>query len=237
MQRFKIEVVNESGVISVGEAKRRNKKPSPFRGKGKLAIMIIVVAVLIVSIVDFVRQLDNPPLTRIVPARTFGAENAKFKIVEFIDFQCIDCARGSRVLKSYMQKYPKDFQISLKYFPLEERNSMHGAIHAECAAQQDQFWNYYDELISKQNQWRGMNDVSPYLVSLAKNVGIDEEKFKICLDGEEAREMVEHEQRLGEAYFVKSTPTYFINEKMFVGVDEMKKFLDEHYENQRLGLH
>lgn len=220
----------------MGEAKRRNKKPSPFRGKGKLAIIIVIAAILIVSIVDFVRQLDNPPLTRIVPARTFGADDAKFKIVEFLDFQCIDCARGARVLKSYMQKYPKDFQISVKYFPLEELNSMRGAIHAECAAQQDKFWNYYDELIAKQNQWRGMKNVSPYLVGLAKNVDLEVEEFQACVDGDAAREMVEHEKRLGEAYFVKSTPTYFINEKMYVGVDEMQKYLEEYYENQRLGL-
>ena len=220
----------------MGEAKRRNKKPSRFRGKGKFAVTVIVISIAIVSVYDYFQRINNPPLNRNVPARTIGTTDAKFQVVEFIDMQCQDCARGARILKMFMQQYPDDIQLSIKFFPLEEMNSMVGAIHAECAAQQDKFWPFHDELIAKQNQWRLMRDVAPFLKSLAKNTGLTMEPFEQCIENEATREIVEHEKRLGEAYFVKSTPTYFINEKMYVGVEEMQKYLAEYYENKRLGL-
>lgn len=220
----------------MGEAKRRNKKPSPFRGKGRAAGTVIVIAILIVGVVDFLVRRNNPILTKVEPKRTLGQSDAPLKIIEFIDFQCPECSRGSKVLKSFMRKYAKDIQLSVKYYPLKELNSLTSAVHAECAAQQNLFWPYYEELIIKQNQWRLLKEVEPYFILLARSTYINIDEFKICVEDENTEKIIDHEQRVGEAYFVRSTPTYFINGQMFVGVDEMEKYLNEYFENKRLGL-
>ena len=36
---------------------------------------------------------------------------------------------------------------------------------------------------------------------------------------------------LGESHFVKSTPTYFINDEIVVGVEEMSKTLEAFFDN------
>lgn len=220
----------------MGEAKRRDKRIIPLLEKGKTAAKIILIAVSIVAVIDFTYRKFHPIINIIDPARTIGNVDAPLKIIEFIDFQCTECARGAKVLKAFLKKYPDDIRLSVKYFPQIELNSVVGAVHAECAARQGMFWLYYDELITKQNQWRLMQEVKPYLFSLARNVSMDLDMFKACVDDIDAEQVIWEEHRLGESNFVRATPTYFINGKMYVGVDEMEEFLENYFLNKRLGL-
>ncbi|MGE0268965.1 MAG: DsbA family protein [Candidatus Omnitrophota bacterium] len=220
----------------MGESNRRNKKIIPLIEKGKAAAKIMLIAVSIIAVIDFTYRKFHPLLTITDPARTLGSSDASLKIIEFIDFQCTECARGAKVLKAYLKKYPHDIQLSVKYFPQIELNSMVGAVHAECAARQGMFWLYYDELITKQNQWRLMQEAKPYLFSLARNVSMDLDMFKFCVEDDDAEQIIWEEHRLGESNFVRATPTYFINGKMYVGVDEMEEFLENYFLNKRLGL-
>ncbi len=220
----------------MGEAKRRNKKPSPLRGKGKFILYLIVACIIVAAGYDFFRRSRNSLLTHIVPARTTGAQDAPLKIVEFFDLQDLESARGARIIDNLMQKHPGEILLSKRHYPSDEYNAVIGSVFAECAARQDRFWNYHDELIVKQNIWRQVPEVKPLLAALADPEEIDVEELKACAETEEAREAVEADKRLGDAYFVKSVPTYFINENKFIGVEEMEQYLNEYFENKRLGL-
>lgn len=220
----------------MGEAKRRNKKPSPFRGKGKFIFYIVLIGILVVAGYDFYRRSQNSLLTNFIPARTTGAQDAPLRIVEFFDLQDLESARGARIIDNLMQKHPGEIMLSKRHYPSEEYNAMIGSIFAECAARQDRFWNYHDELIVKQNIWRRVNEPKPLLVAMADPEEIDVAALEECVETDEARDAVEADKRLGDAFFVKSIPTYFINEVKFVGVEEMEQYLVEYFENKRLGL-
>jgi len=220
----------------MGEAKRRNKTPFAIKDKIRASASIIIIIICVVAVIDIVYRQFHPLLNLTDPARTLGDSDASLKVIEFIDFQCAECARGAKVLKAFLKKYPDDIQLSVKYFPQMELNSVIGAVHAECAARQGMFWSYYDELITKQNQWRLMKDAKPYLLFLAENVSMDIEMFEACVRDSYTEQIIREELRLGESNFVRSTPTYFINGKMYVGVDEMEEFLNNYFLNKRLGL-
>lgn len=220
----------------MGEAKRKNKPSFFFKDKVRSATTAVLIVLCAVGVIDIVYRQYHPLINVNDPARTVGDPTASIKIIEFMDFQCPECARGAKVLKSFLIKYPHDIQLSIKYYPQRERNSLPGAIHAECAARQGLFWPYYYELITKQNQWRLMVEVKPYLLFLAENVSMDMNMFKACVEDMDAERIIREEHRLGEAYAVHSTPTYFINGKMFVGVDEMEEYLNDYFLKKRLGL-
>jgi protein-disulfide isomerase len=50
-----------------------------------------------------------------------------------------------------------------------------------------------------------------------------------CLASDDARKVINDEKALGQSLGIASTPTYFINNKMVVGVkslqDELKKYI------------
>lgn len=216
----------------MGESKRKPKKrrgSGGARDKFKFTVTLIVVCVVALGVYDFIRRARNSPLTSAVPARTKGNPSAALHIVEFADFQCPECARGTKLLAHYMKEYPNDIYFIYKYYPLSELNSTVSAVYGECAARQDRFWIMHDILFDRQSQWRALRKVEPMLEIIARDAGLDLGELSACVGGKGARSVVMTEKMLGDSYFVKSTPTYFINKEMVVGVESLKEFLEDHF--------
>jgi len=218
----------------MGESRRNRKSPRArniSRSKSLLTTAIVVICVIAIVSYDFYQRSQHSPLKIYSENRIKGDMDAPLHILEFIDFQCSECARGSRILKSYMSKYPYEMLLTIKYSPLGELNSNISAAYAECAARQDFFWEFHDLLFKRQSYWRLLKKINPFFITLAKEVGLDVGELQECLKRQETYSVIEKEKALGEAHFVKSTPTYFINDEMVVGVESLKQTLEEYFEN------
>ncbi|MCA9401719.1 MAG: thioredoxin domain-containing protein [Candidatus Omnitrophica bacterium] len=208
----------------------RKKKNNGGPSKTKLAIVIISASLLCLGVGDYIYRHFHSPIVSFTPQRTSGDPGAVLQIVEFVDYTCINCVKGHKILKKYLQEYPKAINVTVKYFPLGELNSMISALHAECAAQQDKFWPMHDMLFERQFHWRTLVEVEPYLTALAKKISLDIDQLKGCLEDPAARSTLIQEKTLGESYFVQMTPTYFINRKMVVGSEELEDYLHGFFE-------
>ncbi len=196
---------------------------------------VIVLAVL-VGLVGGVYGLKqfihkSPPTNKESRSqvRAKGNPSAPYRIVEFIDFECPACAAGAKYLKDVMEKNKSLIYLEMKYYPLERihRHAFLSAMYAECALRQGKFWAFYDQLIDQQPKWRQLGDATPAFVSMARKVGLDLQRLDACLQDPSTREAVEKTRAEGRRRQVRSTPTYFVNGQMVVGLRNLKGILEK----------
>ncbi|MFT5169502.1 MAG: protein-disulfide isomerase [Lysobacterales bacterium] len=201
--------------------------------KKKLTLVLVVIVIGAVILFDIFMRADQTPFNSLDPRRSKGSmSEAALQIVEFVDFQCIECAHGAYLLQEYMQRYPEGISLSVKYYPLGDLNSGLSARYAHCMAEQDKFWPYHDLLFRHQASWRSLHVVEPYLKGLAQDLGARVEELSVCVEAKETRKIIFQERLMGDSYFVKMTPTYFVDGEMVVGAQELEKVLRQFFENQ-----
>lgn len=196
--------------------------------------MIVVFCVTFVLAAKSTIFILRPVTWQTSLTRTKGNPNATVRIIEYMDFQCPACAKGSLFLSKYVKENPQKILLEVKYFPLESMHplAIRSARYAECAAREGKFWPFHDSLVAKQPEWKGLINADPVFQQIAKDSQIDLNLLNRCLADDSVRDIVIKEKAEGAARGVSSTPTYFINGKMVVGT----KSMEEELQNQLGGV-
>ncbi len=167
-------------------------------------------------------------------APILGKSDAPVTIVEFSDFQCPFCSRGAETMHQVKKKYGNKVKIAFRHFPLPMHTEADEASAAAmCVHEQnkDKFWKYHDILFKNQDK---MDDES--LAKYAKEVGVDEKKFKECYDSKKYVDLVKKDMEYGEKLGVRSTPTFFVNGQLVSGalpIESFSEIIDEELEYQK----
>ncbi|OGX37524.1 MAG: hypothetical protein A3C36_05690 [Omnitrophica WOR_2 bacterium RIFCSPHIGHO2_02_FULL_52_10] len=203
--------------------------------KSKKLVSLIVLTVCIVAVLGMkvVVGMTKGKLSADAFTKVKGNKNAPLNITEFIDFQCPACAHGAMYLKEVMEKHPGLIRLTVKHFPLAmHQHGMLSAGYAECTVEQGKFWPYHDLILSRQNNWKQLEDPRPAFEQMGKELGLDLQAIQNCLEGMAVVKTIEQSKTEGQALNIRSTPTYFVNGKMFVGQksleQEITKYLEEH---------
>ena len=199
--------------------------------KQKLTVIIIAAAVIAVVGVKIFLSLSAKPIDPSL-ARSKGEAKARVQVVEFIDFQCPACAAGALKLKAYYAAHPGDIHVTMKYFPLvnAHKHAMTSAMYAECAARQGKFWAFQDLMIERQAQWSPLISAEGMFTQYAREAGMDAHALRACLDSPDVETTVLQDRDLGRSLAVQSTPTYFINDKMTVGIKGLTEEMDRYFQ-------
>ncbi len=193
-------------------------------------ILVLSVGLLVCGVKLLANQSRSNPKSESftnLPARAKGNPQAQIKIIEFIDFQCPACAKGYQLLHDYLEKNPDKIYVELRYFPLTMHK--HGFLSArlgECAARQKKFWPFMDLLIARQSEWAAMIDPMPSFLAIAKESGIDNDQIKECLKDASVDKVIQADVDEGQMRAVSSTPSYFINHELVVGIKSLQSKLD-----------
>ncbi len=151
-----------------------------------------------------------------------GPGDAPVTIVEYTDYGCPWCAKYAE------ETYPKLIAAHGDKIRYSVRNFAVATLHpqapkaaeaAECAADQERFWDYHDLLF----QNRTKLDV-PSLKVYAAQLNLDGERFDTCLDSGEKTELVNADFQEGLANGVRGTPTFFLNGRRLVGAQPLEVF-------------
>jgi protein-disulfide isomerase len=141
-----------------------------------------------------------------------GPADAKIVIVEFADFECPYCSRGLEAVNDVLKTYEGKVRFVFKHYPLSfHPKAPRAAAAAVCANEQGKFWEMHDALFES-----GELDEDA-LKMQAKNIGVDEKKFDVCLSSERAQAVVKKDLAAGQAAGVDGTPAFFINGIMLSG--------------------
>ena len=202
------------------------------KSKLRLTFILVAAAAAVVVSTKFYIDSNRSGIGQGAQARMKGNPKAKVHIIEFADFQCPACAQGSVYSKKIMTDHPDLIYLEMKYYPLAMHR--HGAIsaqYAECAARQGQFWPFQDKLFEQQKVWEIFIDPRPAFELIAKDLKMDVGNLQACGKDEKILAVIEKDKTQGKNLGVNSTPTYFVNEKMLVGVkslsEELEKYLHE----------
>jgi protein-disulfide isomerase len=149
-----------------------------------------------------------------------GTASAPVTIVEFSDFQCPFCRAAEGSLKEVRQKYGDQVRLVYMDFPLGfHPHAMDAARAARCAADQDKFWPFHDELFLDQKKL-DPND----LKQTAAKIGLDGNKFDSCFATANHDAGIRKDMAEGNSLGVTGTPTFFINGREMVGAQPPVKF-------------
>lgn len=174
---------------------------------------------------QFYDWYTNQPIVDVPPDGGYsqGPPDAPIQLVEFSDFECPHCAQAYVTLKDLLPRYHDEIRFTYHHFPLSNEcnpaissigheHACAAAVAADCAAQGGKFAPYANLLFANQ----GFLD-SQSLRKYAKQVGLDLGAFDRCVASPAAKEHVtadvEEAQKLG----VRSTPTFFINNRRIEG--------------------
>ena len=146
---------------------------------------------------------------------TYGAASAKYTVVEFADFECPYCGRLFPEIHNLPKQEPS-IQLMFKHYPLSglcneglgterHKNACGAARASDCAKRQGKFWELTRLMFKNQKHL----DIEGIEI-MAKQVGLDVDALKTCIDDPLTDAKVRADVAHGSAAGVHSTPSLFL---------------------------
>lgn len=157
-----------------------------------------------------------------------GNDSAKVTIIAFEDFRCPFCERfftqvEGQLIKDYVDTGKA--KLAFRQYQFLGAPSVMAGNAAECANEQNKFWEFHDYLYKNQPS---ESDVSMYtsdkLTAIAGGLGMDTTSFKSCLDSAKYQKNVDQDLADGQKAGVTATPTFYINGSQLVGAQPYSAF-------------
>ena len=151
---------------------------------------------------------------------TEGNENAKIKIYSYQSLTCPHCATFHAEIYPLLKKDYIDtgiVKIYFKHFPLDLA-ALNAAKIVQCVDEKNRI-SFLDHLYKTQKSWvRGetIEDIIQNLKKSAKQFGLDENNFDICLTLKDLENNILNDRIEAVKNFqINSVPTIIINGKIF----------------------
>lgn len=161
-------------------------------------------------------------------SRLLGPEDAMW-VVMISDFQCPYCKQWhdssmAQLKRDYID--PGKIRFAYMHLPLENIHP-HARAQAQaslCAGVQGKFWEYADGLFANYGTARGMNDVSPLLSRIAKDLALDVPAFDKCRVSAPIASIVSNDIAQANQAGVQSTPSFIVGSFLVQGAMPYKDF-------------
>jgi protein-disulfide isomerase len=218
-------------------------------------VVVVLVAILAAVIIfggsdsdseKAVQQLEAAQSTtpfELAAGARLGKDDAPIKLTQFEDFQCPFCLRYTSADEpTLIEEYVKTgkMQITYEHFPGLGFESVRAAGAAQCAADQNLFWQYHNLLFLTQAKAGQLDNEKVQvdrfsednLKDYASQVGADRTKFDACVDADTHITLVQDQQRRARSLGITGTPGFLINGQPFGAgapstLDGWRKLLDD----------
>jgi protein-disulfide isomerase len=154
--------------------------------------------------------LGGPPLSAAADAADHvrGQANALVTLVQYADFECLNCVRAFPLLVRYLEEFRGTLRLVFRHFPLgwEHPASALAARAAEAAARQGKFWEMHDELFRNPGMLH-----REALHAHAASIGLDLGRFATDLEDPSLVERIQRDVSSGRESSVSATPTFFVD--------------------------
>lgn len=159
-----------------------------------------------------------------VPVR--GEADAPVTIAVFSDYQCPYCRRLEKTLAEVERVYGDQVRMAFVQLPLPFHEHAAAAAKAALAADaQGRFWPFHQRLFAE-----GATLGPDGLLALAREAGLDLDRFQRDLDSPQIAASLEKHQSEAQRLEVRGTPTLFINGRRITGAQPfqaLKAAIDE----------
>lgn len=183
-------------------------------------LMIGVGAVALLVLVAFAFRFqprvkaEAVSLERLADDPSLGPADAPVTIIEYGDFGCPSCRawHNAGILAQIRAQYGDQVRFVWRDFPVITVQSPKAAEAAQCAYDQDKFWEYHNLLFERASVL-GVDNLKAYAADLGLNTG----EFNRCLDSGKHKATVKRDWQDAEAHGFLGTPSFLINDKPLVG--------------------
>lgn len=162
-----------------------------------------------------------------------GSNDAPITVITYSDLECPFCKSFHPSMLQIMNDYAGKVKWVFRHFPLSFHvNAQKEAEAAECVGKlggAEAYWNYIDKIFEKTTS-NGTGFALTDLYPLAKQVGVNEGRFRTCLDQGEMTTKVQADLQEGSNYGVQGTPTSFVNGTPVEGAvpfEQLKAVIDQ----------
>jgi protein-disulfide isomerase len=158
-----------------------------------------------------------------------GSADAPVTIIEYASMTCTHCATfHTTTYPTLKSRYIDTGKVKyiLREFPLDPL-AAGGFMLARCA-DEGKYYSVVDALFVQQKDWAFVQNPIPPLLKIAKQFGFTDQSFEQCLANQKLLDNLEEVRQRGQKLGVTSTPTFFINGKIFRGaltIQELEKQL------------
>jgi len=153
-----------------------------------------------------------------------GEPGAPIQIVEFADYECPACKATSLVMAELLKSYEGKYYFVFKNYPLDQScnrgitREMHkyacaAAYFSRCAGEQGKFWEASELLFSRDAE-RGELAPERLVSEASKELGLDQEGVRECLESGRYRDKVQKDISDGDAVGLQGTPSIWVNGKL-----------------------
>ena len=159
---------------------------------------------------------------------SMGSASAPVTVVVFSDFQCPFCKGADEIISAEpLIRNGTDARLVFRHMPLPMHPWAQPAAQAAACAQfqsSTAFWAFHDALFLNQSQITEQN-ISARLSGIGAGIpGLDQTKFKECMDRQMSLGAVLRDKELAQHSGVTGTPTIFVNGRMITGVGSAAEF-------------
>src|SRR5215510_15635080 len=150
--------------------------------------------------------------------QVLGAENAPVTIIEYASMTCPHCSHFHKTVYPELKKKYIDtgkVRFIFREFPLDPLAAA-ASMLARCAGK-DKYFPLIDAFFAQQKDWVVQKPLQP-MFAIAKQAGFTQQTFDQCLANHQLEQgLVGERTRATQKFNVNSTPTFFINGKVFRG--------------------
>jgi protein-disulfide isomerase len=161
---------------------------------------------------------------------SLGKDDAPVTVIEYASMTCSHCAQfHNKTYPELKKRYIDTGKVRyiLREFPLDPLAA--GAFMLARCAGKDKYFPLVETLFNQQTTWVVQKPIEP-LFAIARQAGFTKETFDSCLKDQKLLEGIEAVRNRGaDKLGVNSTPTFFINGKVYRGalsIEEMEKAIE-----------
>ncbi len=170
--------------------------------------------------------IDNPLQPKIREDEAIrGVPTAPLVLVEYSDFECPYCARGSRVMEQLREKYGDQLQTVYKHNPLNfHKYARNAARYYEAIRLQDpeKAFQFHDQVFANQG---GLGKGDAFFKETAEKAGVDMARLEKDLKSEAIEQRIDADVKEAASFGFDGTPAFILN-----GVPVKGAYPLEHFE-------
>ncbi len=131
-------------------------------------------------------------------------------LIEFSDLDCPFCKQFNPTVKQIVKDYDGKVGVAFMHFPLSIHPGAQGAaIAAECAAEQNKFWEFVDNHFTA----AGTNLTADEHIANGEKIGLNKDKFADCVNSKKTETTVDEDAALAQSLGATGTPFSVIVDK------------------------
>lgn len=203
-------------------------------------ILILIVGFFAISspATDNSESANNTVAASYVPLESelyIGSQDAEATIIEYADFKCPSCGQFHQTTSEELQKaYPTSLKIAFRPIAVIGPDSERAAVGAYCAADQNQFKAYHDNVFDYmwENYYAARNYAAEFediltarvLGEVAQESNLNTEQFVSCLEDPAHASLVDRNLQSAQTAGVRGTPTFVVNGQNITGPQPFNVF-------------